>query len=345
MQPVNSASCPLAIAVDAMGGDKAPESVIDGIALCWAKYPDVKFEVFGREEVIKPLIRAKDLTAVCDIHHTPDIIKPEDKPSAAVRAGMHSSMFKAIEMVRKKNACAVVSAGNTGALMAISKIALRTLPGIHRPAIVALLPSPNGRRTVMLDMGANSECDSDHLVQFAIMGIVYARAVLGIKKPSVALLNIGSEETKGRDEIKQAAQLLRESPLADNFKGFIEGYDILKGEVDVVVADGFSGNIALKTMEGTAKFIFDNLKNIAKSSWFLRMCLYLAAPLLLKLKKRFDYRNYNGAMFIGLDGISVKSHGGSDAKAIANALGIAIELAKHDIGTKIKDELTLYDLI
>ncbi len=335
---------PLTIAVDAMGGDKAPHSIIEGIELCAHNYPEVRFAVFGKEEIIKPIIREKNLITVCDIHHCEDIIKSGEKPSTAVRTGKNSSMYKAIGMVRHKAADAVVSAGNTGALMAISKIALRTLPGIHRPAIAGLIPAPNGR-SIMLDLGANSECDSEHLVQFAIMGSVYARAILGIAEPSIALLNIGSEDIKGRDEIKQAAQIIKESPLSKNFKGFIEGYDILRGKIDVIVADGFSGNVALKTMEGTAKFVFENIKDMAKSSLFYKACLYLAAPLLLKLKKRFDARNYNGAIFLGLDGISVKSHGNSDDKAFAHALEIAIELARQDIGTKIKDELDLYDLI
>ncbi len=334
----------LTIAVDAMGGDNAPEFVIDGIALCAKKYPNVRFAVFGKEKILTPLLKSKNLFTICDVHHTDDVIKSNEKPSVAVRTGMNSSMFKAISMVRNKKANAVVSAGNTGALMAISKIALRTLPGIHRPAIAGLLPSPTGR-SVMLDLGANSECDSDHLVQFAVMGVVYARAVLGISRPSVALLNIGSEDIKGRDEIKQAALILKESPLQHNFRGFVEGFDILKGDVDVIVADGFSGNIALKTMEGSAKFIFDNIKAAAKSSWLYKLCMLAAAPLLLKLKKRFDSRNYNGAIFLGLDGISVKSHGGSDDVGFANALEIAIKLAQNDIGTKIKDELLLYDMI
>ncbi len=332
------------IAVDAMGGDNAPDSIIEGVALCVEKHPDVKFALFGQEEKIKPLVEKHGLFGVCDIHHTPDVIKSGEKPSIAVRSGMNSSMFKAVGMVRAKNADAVVSSGNTGALMAISKISLRTLPGILRPAIAGLLPSPKGK-TVMLDLGANSECDSEHLVQFAMMGVVYARIVSGVENPSVALLNIGSEDIKGRDEIKQAAQVLKDSPLKDNFKGFIEGYDLLSGDIDVVVADGFTGNVALKTMEGSAKFVFDNIKKTAKSSWFYKLCILAAAPLLLKLKKRFDSRNYNGAIFIGLDGISVKSHGGSDAKGFANALEIAINLAKDDISTKIKDEIDLYDFI
>lgn len=335
---------PLVIAIDAMGGDDAPNSVIEGVSLCAKAYHNVKFAIFGQEEKVKPLLVKYNLQGCCDFHHTPDVIKSEEKPSVAVRTGMNSSMFKAISMVRNKAADAVVSAGNTGALMAISKIALRTLPGIHRPAIAGLLPSLKGK-TVMLDLGANSECSSEHLVQFAMMGAVYARAVLNLSNPTVALLNIGSEDIKGRDEIKQAAQVLKESPLSANFKGFVEGFDLMSGVADVIVADGFSGNIALKTMEGTAQFIFSNIKSTAKSSWLYKACMYLASPLLLKLKKRFDSRNYNGAIFLGLDGISVKSHGGSDAKGFANALGIAINLAKHDISTKIKDELVLYDLI
>ncbi len=344
MQTQSIANRPLTIAVDAMGGDNAPKSIIEGVALCAKNNPEIRFAIFGKEDEVHPLLASNNLLSVCDFHHCPDIIKSGEKPSVAVRHGMNSSMFKAISMVRNKAADAVVSAGNTGALMAISKIALRTLPGIHRPAIAGMLPSPKGR-SIMLDLGANSECDSDHLVQFAIMGTTYAKVVLGIESPTVALLNIGSEDIKGRDEIKQAAQVLKESPLSSSFKGFIEGYDLLSGKVDVVVTDGFSGNVALKTMEGSSKFIFENIKKTARSSWFYKLCLLLASPLLLKLKKRFDSRNYNGAIFLGLDGISVKSHGSSDATAYANALGIAIELAKQDIGTKIKDELVLYDLI
>src|SRR5579883_2132393 len=236
-----------------MGGDHAPEMVIAGANLAHRRFPDVHFLLFGDEARISPLLdRNAVLKPLCEIRHTPDFVANEDKPSVALRSGRRSSMRLAIDAVEGGEAAAVVSAGNTGALMAMSKIVLRMVPGIDRPAIASYFPTMRGE-SVMLDLGANVECDADNLVQFAVMGEVFARTVLGVSQPSIGLLNVGSEEQKGHEEVRAAATLLRNTDLPVHFHGFVEGDDITAGTVDVVVTDGFSGNIALKTAEGTAK--------------------------------------------------------------------------------------------
>ena len=329
----------LVISIDAMGGDNAPQSVIEGISRVDKKEPSVFFFLFGDEAQIKKLADEYKLPDTCyKIHHTTDVISGDAKPSVAIRSGRESSMWKAIMSVRNGYSKAVISAGNTGALMAMSKICLGTLPGIERPAIAAVLPT---RKTplVALDLGANAECNSQNLVEFAIMGHVLHRVLYKTERPSVGLLNIGSEETKGRDEIREAASTLKSLEEKINFIGFVEGNDICAGKADVIVSDGFSGNIALKTIEGTAKFISSILKRTIKQSFVSKLGFLLATPALLKMKKEMDPRNYNGAMFLGLKGISVKSHGGADAYAFACAVEAAIHMAKNDLCNKIKEEL------
>lgn len=329
----------LVISIDAMGGDNAPQSVIEGVSLIAKKEPSVFFFLYGDEAQIKKLADEYKIPDTrYKIHHTTDVIKGDAKPSIAIRSGRESSMWKAIMSVRNGYSKAVVSAGNTGALMAMSKICLGTLPGIDRPAIAAILPTSK-TPLVALDLGANAECNSQNLVEFAIMGHVLHRVLYKTEHPSVGLLNIGSEETKGRDEIREAATTLKALEDKINFIGFVEGNDICAGKADVIVSDGFSGNIALKTIEGTAKFITTILKRTIKQSFVSKIGFLLATPALLKMKKEMDPRNYNGAMFLGLKGISVKSHGGADAYAFACALESAIHMAKNDLCNKIKEEL------
>ena len=329
----------LVISIDAMGGDNAPQSVIEGVSRVIKKDSDTFFFLFGDEEKIKSLADEYHIPDTrYKIHHTTDVISGDAKPSVAIRSGRESSMWKAIMSVRNGYSKAVVSAGNTGALMAMSKICLGTLSGIDRPAIAAILPTSKNP-LVALDLGANAECNSQNLVEFAIMGHVLHRVLYKTEHPSVGLLNIGSEETKGRDEIKEAATTLKSLDGKINFIGFVEGNDICAGKADVIVSDGFSGNVALKTIEGTAKFISNVLKQTIRQSIISKIGFMLATPALLKMKKKMDPRNYNGAMFLGLKGISVKSHGGADAYAFACAIESAIRMAKNDLCNKIKDEL------
>lgn len=329
----------LVISIDAMGGDHAPQAIIEGVGMAVKKNPDVFFFLYGNEEKLAALTTYYKIPETrFKIHPTTDVVKSDDKPSVAIRSGRESSMWKAIMSVRNGYSKAVVSAGNTGALMAMSKICLGTQAGIDRPAIAAILPSLTGP-VVALDLGANAECNSQNLVEFAIMGDVFYRIMFKEEKPSVGLLNIGSEDTKGRDEIREAAAVLKGLGDKMNFYGFIEGNDIGLGTTNVVVTDGFSGNVALKTIEGTAKFITTTLKQIIKKSVLSKLGFLLAIPALKSLKKKMDPRVYNGAMFLGLNGISVKSHGGADAFAFYNAVNAAINLAQGDLCSKIKSEL------
>lgn len=330
----------LVISIDAMGGDHAPEAIIEGLSIAAAKNPDVFFFIYGNEEKLLPLVaRYKLASERFKIHHTTEVIKADDKPSHAIRSGRESSMWKAIMSVRNGYSKAIVSAGNTGVLMAMSKICLGTAAGIDRPAIAAILPSLNGP-IVALDLGANAECNSQNLVEFAVMGDVFYRVMFGGEnKPSIGLLNIGSEDTKGREEIREAASVLKGFGNKLNFYGFVEGNDIGLGTTNVIVTDGFSGNVALKTVEGTAKLITVTLKEIVKKSIISKLGFLLAMPALRTLRKKMDPRIYNGAMFLGLNGISVKSHGGADAYAFSHAVDTAINLAKNDLCAKIKSEL------
>src|SRR3984885_4983228 len=272
------------IALDAMGGDRAPDIVIDGAALARERYPDIRYLFFGDEKKIKSLIdRHSVLHASSELCHTPDVIAPDLKPSLALRQGRQSSMRLAINAVAQGEAGSIVSAGNTGALMAMAKFVLKTLPGIDRPAIASMLPTQVGE-SVMLDLGANVECDAENLVQFALMGAIFCSTVLGISDPSIGLLNIGTEELKGHDEVRTAAAILRERPIPGRFYGFVEGNHIGQGTVDVVVTDGFSGNITLKTIEGTAQLLAHFLRQTLSASIMARMGYLLARGALRKLK-------------------------------------------------------------
>lgn len=328
----------ITIALDAMGGDRAPGMVVEGAARALRERPDLRFLLFGDEARIAPLLeRHAAVRERSELRHTDQFVANDARPSQALRQARRSSMRLAVEAVRAGEADAAVSAGNTGALMAIAKIVLRMLPGIDRPAICTALP---GRRpVVMLDLGANVGCSAEHLVQFAVMGEVYARTVLGLERPRVALLNIGTEETKGEDVVREAARLLRASPLQMEFCGFVEGNDIVHGVVDVVVTDGFTGNVALKVAEGASRLYSDSLKEAFGSSLRAKLGYLLARPALSAVRERYDPRRYNGAMLIGLNGIVVKSHGGTDAVGFAHALLSAARLVEGRTNERIGAEL------
>jgi glycerol-3-phosphate acyltransferase PlsX len=329
----------LTLAIDAMGGDKAPHMVVEGVALSLDRpAADVKFLLFGDQARLKPLLdRYPRAAAVCEIRHTADVITNEEKPGVALRTGRNSSMRLAIDAVGSGEAAGIISAGNTGALMAMAKFVLKTLPGIDRPAIATYYPTLKGE-SVMLDLGANVDCDADNLVQFAVMGEVFARNVLGLENPSIGILNVGAEGLKGNEAVKKAAATLQSTPLPIKFYGFVEGDDIGAGTVDVVVTDGFTGNIALKTAEGTARMFGQFLKDAIKSTILSQLGALLARGALNKFKMRVDPRRYNGAMFLGLNGICIKSHGGTDGLGFANAIKVAIELITNSLNENIKKD-------
>ncbi|MEZ5667263.1 MAG: phosphate acyltransferase PlsX [Alphaproteobacteria bacterium] len=328
----------ITIAVDAMGGDRGARMVIRGCSIARKRYPDVNFILFGDKEQIAPLLeRAKILDKCATVRHALGTVGNDTKPSTALRSGRDSSMWQAIASVRAGEADAAVSAGNTGALMALAKFILRTMPQINRPAMASFFPTLRGE-SVMLDLGANVECDADNLVQFAVMGELFARTVLGRVDPTVGLLNIGAEELKGHESLRQAAQFLRETKLPIAFHGFIEGNDIAEGTVDVIVTDGFTGNIALKTAEGTARLVSAFIREAFKSSFFAAIGYLFARHALKKMRRRVDPRSYNGAVLLGLNGIVVKSHGGSDPLGFATAMGVGIEMATHGFIDKIRAE-------
>ena len=331
------------LAVDAMGGDRAPEVVIDGLAIAALRHPDARFLVVGDEARLRPLMDRKRLGGSCTLRHAPDVIGMDMKPTAALRV-RRGSMRVAIDAVAAGEASGVISAGNTGALMALAKIVIKTLPGIDRPALAALAPSARGD-VVMLDLGANAVCDSRNLIEFAVMGDVFARAVLGLPAPTIGLLNIGSEEQKGDDRVRQAAEVLRASHIGPQFHGFVEGDDIAAGTTDVVVTDGFTGNVALKMGEGALKLVFTLLRQVFGGSLAGRMAYVLARPGLERLREWLDPRRYNGAIMLGLNGVVVKSHGGTDAEQFAYATDVAIDMVVHRFNEKIRDGLARIALL
>ena len=329
------------IAIDAMGGDSGPAAMIAGASRALKKDPTLQFIFYGDQRQVEIQIGAhRNLNGNCQIVHSPEAISASEKPSQAIRRARTTSMGIAINAVKEQIADAALSGGNTGALMAMSKLALRTMPGIDRPALAALLPTLGENDVVMLDLGANTECDAQNLVQFAVMGAAYSRCVLGISEPRVKLLNIGTEELKGTDELKDAAGLLRDADyLPFRFDGFTEGDQLSRGGVDVVVTDGFSGNIALKTAEGTARFVTDLLRRAFKSSLRSKAGFALSRPALNLLKVHLDPNNHNGAVFLGLNGLVVKSHGGANPKGVANAIRVAASMVRNDITRRIGDDL------
>ncbi|MEO7635037.1 MAG: phosphate acyltransferase PlsX [Sphingomicrobium sp.] len=330
------------IAIDAMGGDGGPAAMVGGIERAARRDPDLEFIVYGDEALVgAELERHRRLRVPVTVIHSPESIHPSEKPSQAIRRARSTSMGMAVNAVKDQKADAALSGGNTGALMAMAKLALRTMPGIDRPALAALLPSLGDKDVIMLDLGANTECDAQNLVQFAVMGSAYARTVLGTNRPRVKLLNIGTEELKGTDELKEAAALLREAAhyLPFKFDGFTEGDQLSRGSIDVVVTDGFSGNIALKTAEGTARFVTDLLRRAFKSSLRSKAGFALSKPALNLLKVHLDPNNHNGAVFLGLNGLVIKSHGSANPKGVANAIAVAARMVRNDITNKIGEDL------
>jgi glycerol-3-phosphate acyltransferase PlsX len=331
-------SDPYTLAVDAMGGDHAPACVVDGVALAAERHPGARFLLVGDEARLAPLLaRQKLAAACCTVRHAPDVIANDAKAAAALRM-RRSSMRVAIDAVAAGEAQGVVSAGNTGALLALAKIVMKTLPGIDRPAMAAIMPSARGD-VVMLDLGANLACDSRNLVEFSLLGDMFARTVLGLPAPTLGLLNVGSEEQKGDDRIRLAAEILRRSHVAGQFHGFVEGHDIAAGTVDVVVTDGFTGNVALKTGEGALKLVGDLLKQIFNSNLSSKLGYLLARPGLEQMKIWLDPSRYNGAVFLGLNGMVVKSHGGTDAAGFAHAMDVAVDMVTHRFNDGLREGL------
>ncbi|MEP2829160.1 phosphate acyltransferase PlsX [Parvibaculum sp.] len=330
----------LTIALDGMGGDHGPETVIGGAEVASVRRPDVRFLIFGDEAQIRPLLEKHPRVAqASEIIHTDVAISMDDKPSQALRRGRKtSSMWMAIDAVKEGRAQAAVSAGNTGALMAMAKVILKTIPNVERPALAALWPTARGE-CVALDLGATVGADAYQLVQFAAMGEAFARVIFNIEQPTVGLLNIGEEEVKGTEEVKAAAQMLRETKLPIRFHGFIEGDDISKGTVDVVVTDGYTGNIALKTAEGTARLMVTFLRGAMQSSLMSKIGYLFARGAFKALATKIDPRASNGAVFLGLNGLVVKSHGGTDAIGFAAAIDVAADVASADLVAKISADV------
>ena len=329
------------LAIDAMGGDGGAPVLIAGVVRALAKDPALRFTLFGDETLLRAEVAHH--RAVGDriaIVHSPDTISGEDKPTQAIRRSKTTSMGMAIAAVKAGEADAVVSAGNTGAMMAMAKLALRMIKGIDRPALAALLPTLGDHDLVMLDLGANTECDARNLFEFAVMGAAYARILHDLDAPSVRLLNIGTEELKGTGELRDAAALLRAADhLPLRFDGFIEASGLGRGETDVIVSDGFSGNIALKTAEGTARFIADLLRRSFKSSLRSKFGFMLSKPAITLLRKGLDPNMHNGAVFLGLNGTVVKSHGNTSIEGFANAIAVAAKLARGNITARIAEDL------
>jgi glycerol-3-phosphate acyltransferase PlsX len=327
------------LSIDAMGGDDAPGMVIDGLARALVRHPKLRCILHGDETRLTALLDTQAaVKAACEVRHSADAVAMDEKPSHAVRRRGATSMWQTIASLKAGEADAAVSAGNTGALMAMSKVQLKAIRGIERPAIAALWPTVRGE-SVVLDVGANVGLDERQLVDFAILGEAYARVILGLERPSVALLNIGAEEIKGTEAVKAAAADIRDSGIDMNFQGYVEGLDISLGKVDVVVTDGFTGNVALKTAEGTARLIAHYLASAIRRSWTARLGYLLASGAFRTLRERMDPRTVNGGVFLGLNGIVVKSHGGTDGMGFASALDLAINLAKSDIASKIMSRL------
>jgi len=322
-----------------MGGDAGPGIVVAALMRSILRHPNVDFILHGDETELKPLLAKRSkLVGRVTMRHTTERVRMDERPSLALRRGRNTSMWRAIESVKNKEAAVAVSAGNTGALMAMSMFQLGTLDGISRPAIAALWPTKRGQ-SVVLDVGANVVVDADQLVDFAVMGEAFARAILGLERPTVGILNVGSEDVKGNDAVKGAAHILRNnSSLPIEFAGFVEGDDIADGTVDVVVTDGFTGNVALKTAEGTAKLVTHFLRSALRRSFLGRLGGFLAAGALSTLRRKLDPRASNGGIFLGLDGVVVKSHGGTDELGFASALDMAIAMARAGVVAKIIDD-------
>jgi len=328
------------IAVDAMGGDNSPKKIIDGIVLNNQKNKDIFYKIFGNKSKIEEHIDGKIDKNYFEIVHTDNLVKSTDSPLEGAKRGKDTSMWLAIESVKNKESDIIISAGNTGALLVISKLNLKMIENIDKPALSALWPNKKGM-SVVLDLGANIECSSKNLTDFSIMGASLYRSLYPNEVPNVALLNIGSEEIKGNETIKETYQILieKKSKKDFNFSGYIEGNQLMNGDIDVIVADGFTGNIALKTAEGTANFITGELKKAMMGNLIGKISSFLNMSNLKKFKKRLDPRLYNGAIFIGLDSPVVKSHGGTDYVGFSNSIDVCYKIVKGDLISKIKENI------
>ena len=327
------------ISVDAMGGDQGPAAVVAGCCVSAKLNPSISFLLHGDETTLRALVaKRRELTGRCDIRHAADVVSMQDKPSQVLRTGKDTSMWSTIEAVRSGEASVAVSCGNTGALMAVSMIRLRKLPGVNRPAIAVLYPSSNPQGfNVLLDVGADIRADADDLLRFALMGTSYARNGMDIERPRVGLLNVGTEEHKGRAELKEAYDLIRAQADAAGFEfvGFVEGGDLSGNAADVIVTDGFTGNVAIKTGEGTASLIGDRLREAFSYSLLSKLASLLAYTSLQRLKIKIDPRRVNGGVFLGLNGTVVKSHGSADATGISAAIKLAAQLADNQFNDKL----------
>ncbi|MFA5950347.1 MAG: phosphate acyltransferase PlsX [Hyphomicrobium sp.] len=333
---------PRTLALDAMGGDHGPSVVIPGAALSLERHPELSFIFYGDSAVVEPLMAAHPgLAAKSRLVHTAQVVAMDEKPSQALRRGKGSSMWLALEAVKSGEAHAAVSAGNTGALMAMAKLILRPMPGIERPAIAALWPTVTAE-CIVLDVGANIGATARQLADFGLMGAAMARALYHVERPTVGLLNVGVEEIKGAEEVKEAHSLLKELDLPLDYRGFIEGNEIGQGKVDVVVVEGFAGNIALKTAEGTAKQIGQYLKDAMMRTWLSKIGAFLASGGFRVLKEKMDPRRVNGGTFLGLNGIAVKSHGGTDALGFASAVDLGYEMAESGLIARLSADLEAF---
>jgi len=329
----------ITLAVDAMGGDHGPKITVPASINALTRYDQLHIILVGDRELIeKELQKNKYTNTRLSVQHASEVVEMDESPQSALKNKKDSSMRVAINLIKEEKAQACVSAGNTGALMATARYVLKMLPGIDRPAIASSLPSQKGT-TYMLDLGANTDCTAEHLLQFAVMGAMLVSSVTGNPKPSVGLLNIGSENIKGNEIVKEAGELLRRSHL--NFYGNVEGNDIFKGTTDVVVCDGFVGNVALKTAEGIAQLMGRFLTQEFKRNWITKVMAFVSLLVLNRFKKRLDPRRYNGASFLGLKGIVVKSHGGADSYSFFFAIQTAIEESKNNVLEKIQKQLEL----
>ncbi|TPI52602.1 phosphate acyltransferase PlsX [Mesorhizobium sp. B3-1-7] len=332
------------ISIDAMGGDHGPSVVVPALMTVAIRRPDIRFVIYGREDVVRPeLAKFPKLAEISEFVHCEIAVRMDDKPSQALRHGRwKSSMWKAVEAVKNGGAQACISAGNTGALMAMSKFCLRTMATIDRPAIAALWPTTRGE-SVVLDVGATIGADAHQLIDFAILGTGMARSVFGVERPSVGLLNVGVEEIKGQEEVKEAGRMLREANMASmNYRGFVEGDDIGKGTVDVVVTEGFAGNIALKTAEGTARQIAGYLRAAMSRTLMAKIGYVFAKGAFDRLREKMDVGRSNGGVFLGLNGIVVKSHGGADSDGFAAAVELGYDMVRNNLLDRIEADLDLF---
>ena len=332
------------ISLDVMGGDNGPAVILEGADIALERHPDIRYVLYGDSNIVEPLLenfpRVKEASS---LHHTDVVVQMDERPSQALRRGRgKSSMWQAIEATRSGASDVCVSAGNTGALMAMSKFCLRTMADIERPAIAAIWPTLRGE-SIVLDVGATIGADAQQLFDFAMMGGAMARSLFGIDRPTVGLLNIGEEDVKGLDEVKETGRMLREFDLPQiDYRGFVEGDDLGTGAVDVVVTEGFAGNIALKTAEGTAKQLAEYLRSAMNRTWMSRLGYFFAKSAFDRLREKMDPRKVNGGVFLGLNGIVIKSHGGTDGEGFASAVGLGYDMVKNGLTEKILQDLSVY---